>query len=103
MTYSYYRDFIPPLRSHVFAQQHRFRAFNLNPHNLLLHFFEFSDSYVNGFRSFLPKRQFLFLISGIPMSCFEVHFDVARGNNIGPSLLDTLTNETSLSTEYIVF
>jgi hypothetical protein len=57
---------------------------------------------VNWFRSFLPKGQFLVLISGIPMSCFEVHSDVARGNVIGPFLLNIVTYEKSLSTEYIL-
>ena len=36
------------------------------------------------------------------MSCFEVHSDVAKGNVIGPFLLNTVTYETSLSTEYIL-
>jgi hypothetical protein len=97
--------FIPALRSHTFAQQHSFRAFSLNPYNLLLHClstFGFSDSYVNWYRSFLPERQFLVLISGIPISCFEVHSDVARRNIIGPFLLNIVTYETSLSTEYIL-
>ena len=105
-----YRDLMPPLRSHTSAQQHRFRAFSLNPHNLLLHClstFRFSDNYVvNWFRIFLPKRQFLVLISGIPMSRFEVLSDVTRENLIGPFLLTFRHRESSIlgqAFHYLIF
>jgi len=36
------------------------------------------------------------------MSCFEVLYDVAQGNVIGPFLLNIVIYEASLNTEYIL-
>jgi hypothetical protein len=96
---------LPPLRNHPYAYKHWLCASNLNPHNRLLHelnTFGFSDSYVNWFRIFLPKRQFLLLITGIPKSCLEDYSDVVQGNVFGPFLLNTVSYEASLSRKFIL-
>jgi hypothetical protein len=93
-----YRDFIHSLLRHTFAQQHRFQP-KISQSSFSLKF-GFSDSYVNWFHSFLPKRQFLVLISGIPLSCFKVLSGTAQGNVIGLFPLNMVVYEMSLSTKY---
>jgi hypothetical protein len=68
-------------------------AFDLVPHNLLLHklsSFGFSDSYVDWFRSYLTNGQSRVHVSGTLSLLFHVISGVSQGSVLGSSIFKAL-------------